>query len=737
MHDRAQKEFERRSFLKATAGLTLFFGAGGLIAACSDRQPADAPTLYEPGIWLSIATDGVITIRYPATEMGQGTMTTLPAVLAEELDADWSKVKVETVAVHDTRFGNPVFGSILYTAGSATLEGYFDIMRTAGAQARRLLIRAAAGHWSVAETELATEPGAVVHKESGRRLGYGEIAAFATAPETLPEISETDFKPRADYRLLGQHLPRLDIPEKVDGSAIYGMDVQVPNMVYAAVLQSPVEGETPLDIDDAAARAIKGVLDIVALEHGVAVVGDRVEAVFAGKDALKVRWSADSRFRTVHSDDTLAEYRRQARDLTLAGAVWRQDGDASAAIDGAAQVIEAEFLSDYAYHAQMEPLNATAHVTDGGKAAEIWVGTQTQSLTILGAAQALGASPDRITLHPLYLGGGYGRRSFFRQRYVDDALFVSRAVGRPVKVIWTREDDVKRGGFRPAAAQYLRAGLDEAGEIVGWHHRVAAPSVIEFANPLRWKQANGKDIISVLGAESANYSPPAFLAEYLAVERGAQICAWRGVATSYTKFAGESFVDEVALAAGKDPLALRLSLAKDAPRARAVLERVAEMADWSRPREGSALGLGLASYKEGSVSAGIVEISVDEESGLIKVRKVWLAAEVGLIAAPDNARAQLEGNLVWGLGASLMEQITVQDGVVDQNNFYDYPVLRMADLPEIEIDLIETDHPPSGIGELGLGAIPPAIANAFAALTGKRLRHMPFTADRVLETLKS
>jgi len=739
MADSAALTTSRRGFLKGGAGLAFMIGAGGLVAACAeDGGDATSGTGVTPNIWLRIGADGIVTIQYPATEMGQGTMTALPAVLAEELDADWSKVDVETVRVHDTAYGNPIFGSMLYTAGSATFEGYFDIMRRAGAQARKLLIETAAAHWSVAADRLDTEPGVVVDRDGGRRLAYGDIAAMATPPATLPEVDESDFRPRAAYRLLGRDLPRLDIPAKVDGSAQYGMDVRVPGMVHAAVLHAPVEGERPLEVNDSAARAIPGVDDVIPLETAVAVIGDRVDAVMAGKAALEVRWSDDSPFRSANSEATLERYRAAADDLSQPGTPWRQEGDAPAAIAGAARVLEAGFLSDYTYHAQMEPLAAVAHVTGDGKSAEIWVGTQTQSLTILGAAQALGTTPDRITLHPLYMGGGFGRRSRLRLQIVDDALFVSRATGKPVKVIWSREDDVKRGAFRPAAAQHLRAGLDENGAIVGWHHRVATPSVIAFMNPLRWDQAGGQDIVSMLGAESANYSLPAFLAEHVVTGREARICAWRGVATSYTKFAAESFIDEVAAATERDPLDLRLELCRNHPRAQAVLRRAAEMAGWPRqPGGNSALGIGLASYKDGSVSAGIAEIALDRDSGEIRVSRVWMAAEAGFIAAPANATAQIEGNIVWGISSSLKERITVTDGQVDQNNFYDYEVLRMAEMPEIEIDLLPSDHPPSGIGELGLATMPPAIANAFAALTGKRLRHMAFTPERVRDALNA
>ena len=383
----------------------------------------------------------------------------MPLILADELDADWDKVKIETVAFHDEAYGNPFFQNMLYTAGSLTVQAYFDPLRRAGAQARKLLLQSAAAHWDVPVEELATEPSVVVHPASGRRLGYGEIVAFTELPETLPEVSDDELKPFGSHRYLGRDMPRRDMLAKSDGSAEFGIDVYVPDMVYASVLRAPVEDEEPVSIDDAAARAVDGVTDVVALPWGVAVVADTYEASKWGKEALDVTWSESSRFREANSATDLDAYVGQAEDLAQTGTAWRAAGELDAAMEGAAEIVEATYRSDPAYHAQMEPMNATAHVTEDGKAAEIWVSTQTQSLSILGAAEFLETTPDRITLHPMYIGGGFGRRTLRRQRYVEDALLVSKAVGRPVKVIWTREDDIKDGTFRNAAAQCLRAGF--------------------------------------------------------------------------------------------------------------------------------------------------------------------------------------------------------------------------------------------------------------------------------------
>ena len=355
-------------------------------------------------------------------------------------------------------------------------------------------------------------------------------------------------------------------------------------------LRAPVEGEEPVEVDDTAARAIAGVTDVLQVPDGMAVVAETYEASKWGKEALQVTWSENSSFRQANLETDLEESVRRAEDMSLSGAAWRATGDIAEPFANAAEVIEATYLSDPAYHAQMEPMNATAHVTEEGMAAELWVSTQTQSLSILGASEFLETTPDRITLHPMQIGGGFGRRALRRQKYAEDALYISREIGLPVKVIWTREDDVKTGAFRNAAAQLMRAAFDENGTLTGWHHRVAAPRVLEYMNPPRWEASAGRDVIAMLGSESSRYDIPNFLAEHIITERRSRVCAWRGVATSYTKFAAESFIDELALAKNTDPLQFRRDLCHNNPRALNVLDNVAEMADWTRLREGTSLG---------------------------------------------------------------------------------------------------------------------------------------------------
>ena len=740
--DVLERQATRRGFLRGVGGLTFAVGAGGMLRAAAQTSRNDE---LVPNIWVTIGADDVITIQFAGTELGQGTMTALPLVLAEELDADWDRVRVEQVATHDPDYGNPrafryLGEGILYTAGSQTLRGYYEAMRQAGAQARRVLLDAAASEWGVAASELVTEPSTVVHTASGRRMSYGEIASFAEAPEHIEPVDESEFKDRSDYRYVGTDVLRIDVEAKSDGSAQFGIDVQVPGMVYASVLRAPVEGERPVSVDGAAALAIPGVLEFVEIPSGVAVVAETVEASIAGKDALEVSWSNESRFRDVDSDAVLAEYEAHARDTGFStdSPLWQDVGDVDAALAGAERVIEATYVTDAAYHAQMEPMNATASVSADGKSAEIWVSTQSQSMAVMGAAEALDTTTDKITLHLPYVGGAFGRRTEYRQKDIDDALFVSRQIGRPVKVIWSREDDVRDGTFRPLAAQFLRGGLDAEGRIVAVHQRVAAPSVLEYMNPPRWAMSRGRDGIAMNGAQETRYAIPNLRAEHVRMERCSRVLAWRGVASSYTRFANESFIDELAHASGADPLEFRLELARNDPRGHAVLEEVGRLADWSRQRnDGTALGVALSDYGGASVAAGIAEVSVDAGTGDIAVHRFWMVVDAGLIVAPRNTEAQLEGNVIYGLSNALRERITIRNGVVEQSNFHDYPVMRMNEVPEIVVKALASDAPPSGVGELGLATIGAAVANAVFRATGARVRALPFTRERVLAALQA
>jgi isoquinoline 1-oxidoreductase beta subunit len=718
----------RRDFLKGTAGgltfaLTL---AADPHAVIGEAAAAEAP--FAPSVWLAIATDGTITIVSPAAEMGQGSFTTLPLIIAEELDADWAKVRpILPPAWDDKTYGNPAFGGTFQTSASASVHGYFKALRMAGAQARRVLIDAVAAKWGVPVAELATEPSVVVHKASGRRMSYGEIAAFAKAPAELPKIEDKDLKPAASFRLIGKDVPRVEVPTKVTGAAKYAMDVQVPGMVYAAVLQSPYPGGAPQAVDDTAARKVPGITDIVRLPDGVAVIGSTVEGTQAAKKLLKVTWSTAAGV-DHDSERALEEFAAVGRDLGRAGVPYETKGDAKAAMAGAVKVFRGDYRTRYVYHAQMEPLSATASVSDDGKSAEIWAGTQGASGLLNQIARLLQTDRAKLMLHQHVLGGGFGRRG--QHEVVLDAVALSKAVGKPVKLVWSREDDIAFGKFRPMTAHHIEAGFDAGGALIAWHHRVVAESVVAYTAAMAGTTPAPTDRIVMKGSPIPQYPIPNKLAEHVVMPGRARLAPWRGVGNGHNAFAVESFLDEMAKDLGKDPIAFRLALSEGQPRMQTLLRAVAEMSDWARKRDGRALGAATM-VKDDTLAAGVAEVSVDRASGKIKVHNVWVAIDAGIAVQPKNIAAQTEGSIIYGLGHVLREKIVIKDGRVQQSNFGDYEPARMSDVPNIEVKVISTDNPPTGAGEDGLPLLACSVGNAIAALTGVRLRELPFAPDRV------
>ena len=710
----------RRRLLAATGGLTfaLAFPAGGL----AGRDEARVSVPGDLSAWLTIAPDDTITIYNPAAEMGQGSMTALPLIVAEELDADWSRVRIESAPIEPATYGNPGWfgGTRMITVGSRTVQGYYAALRRAGAQARRVLLWNAAQKWGVRPARLETEPSVVVHPASGRRMTYGEIAAFAVVPDDLPEVTEADLKEPSRFRLIGTSMGRADIPAKVDGSALYGIDVHVPGMLYALVSRAPVNGRRPQGTNGAEIKALPGIVDVVPLAHGVGVVGNTFEAVTAARDRLRIAWRTGARADSFDSEKTFDGYRAIARATNRPSRRVTDRGDVAAALSTATTTYVAEYLSDHVYHAQMEPLNAVAAVNKAGDAAEIWAGTQYPQGAVEAAADALGTGADRITLHPAYLGGGFGRRSMSDN--IVEAVEISKAVGRPVKLIWSREDDVRYGAFRPMALQRLEAALDAHGELTAWKHCGVG---------------DGGRLLGS-GIRIPYYQVPNQSIEVRMTSHGVRLQYWRAVGHGFNKFAIESFIDEIAAGQGVDPYRFRRRLLGRQPRALEVLDTVAGMARWgtSRPR-GRGLGIAFAE-RSGSIAAGVAEVSVDKTSGKIRVHRFWAAIDAGVVVQPDNAIAQMEGGIVYGLSSALSERITFKDGAVQQSNFHDYEVMRMADAPEeIHVKLVITDNPPTGIGESGVPLTGGAVANAVADLTGARLRHMPFAPERVLAALKA
>ena len=723
-------DINRRRFMVGAAGFT-FGVAVGVPSLLEGGEAHAAGKDVTMSHYVTISTDGTISIMSPAAEMGQGSLTSLPLILAEELDADWAKVRIVPAPPIEKLYGNPGFGGLMYTAGSFAVNGYFTALRTFGAQVRMVLLDNAARHWNVPVSELTTAPGVVVHEKSGRRLGYGEIAAFAEIPAMAPPITPAQLKKTSEFRLIGKDVPRVELPGKVNGTAQYSIDAQVPGMIYAAVLRSPVEGGAPDAVDDSAARAIEGVVGTVRLPYGVGVLAETPWAAFKGKSALKVTWTRGGKAWGHSTQKGLQAFTAIARDESRKGIEWEKVGDAPAAMKQAVSVIEAEYFCDYAYHAQMEPLNSVASVSATGDAVEIWCGTQSQSMAVAAAANSLGIAQERVKFNGMLLGGGFGRRGHRDEEFVVESVLLSKEAKRPVKVLWTREDDVRNGRFRPLYVQRLKAGLDAEGRIVAWHHRIVCDQVLAFQDPVRYKLFKGSDGIALRGGEIKTYDIPNRLAEGMLEDTGIRTSSLRGIGVGPTKFAIEAFLDEIATKRGIDSVALRLEMLKNQPRAKAVVEEVARMAEWGKPRPaGRALGFAYIDYT-GSQLGGIAEVSVNRATGVIRVHKFWCTIDCGIAIQPDNVIAQTESSIVYGLGLALTEQITFVDGAIQQSNFHNYPVPRMRDVPEMFIKVMPTDNHPTGAGQMSTPLVAPAIASALFKLTGARIRHAPMLPEKV------
>ena len=716
----------RRQFMVGAAGLTFTVLARPLLAFGIDAKKINA--------WAAVAPDGTVYIVNPAVEMGQGSMTAIPRIIADEMDADWDRVVIVPAAADDKIYGNPGFRNMMYTAGSATVTGYWDSARTFGAQVRRVMMANAARILDAPITELSTQPGTVVHAASGRKLGYGDIAKVAELPAEAPQIKPEELKKPSEYRYIGKDVMRVELPSKVDGSAQYSIDVQLPGMLYGAVLRGPVEGAMAASIDDAAARAVPGVVRVVRMPVGVGVLAETPWAAFRGKDALKVRWDRSARGYGHDSEKALAVYSAAARDLSRPGKPWDTAGDAAAAMLKAAKIYEAEYACDYTYHAQMEPLNSVAAVAPSGDSCEIWCGTQSQTMAVAAVAKALDIPVDKVKLNLMLLGGGFGRRGHRDEEFIVDSVLLSKEAKRPVKVLWTREDDVRNGRFRPLSVHFLRAGVDADGRIVAWQHRVACDEITAFQDPLRYKGGGEKDFLAMAGSELRTYDIPNRLSEQLPQVTGMRTSSLRGIGFGPNKFATEAFLDEVAALHGIDPVDLRLQLLRNTPRGQAAVREVVQMSDFRRPREGRGLGFAFIDYS-GTMVAAVAEVSVDKDRGEVRVHDFWCALDCGIAVHPDNVVAQTESSIVYGLGLALTERITFKDGAVQQKNFYDYVVPRMRDIPELHIKLLPTPNRPTGVGQMATPVVAPAISSAVAAATRVRVRHTPFTTDRVKQAL--
>ena len=716
-------QISRRGMLAGLGGMTfcLALGTDGVRLV----TPAQASTMANAQVtpWVRIAPNGTITILTAGAEMGQGSMTSLPMIVAEEMDADWTKVVLDWAPADASMYGyNFNNRRMMAIVGSRAVQLYFNDLRTAGAQVRKVLLQNAAQKWGVDVATLRTEPGFVVNPANGQKLSYGEIAAFGTIPSPLPTVDPKELKAKKDWRLIGKGVPRRDTPAKVNGSAVYGIDVRLPGMVYATTLHSPVHNAAPESWNDAEIKKMKGVIATVKLHNGIAVVADRFERALAARNAIKATWQKGKAagFNSVQALEV--GYEKVHNDPNAPVKTVQALGDAKAAFASAAKVHKAEYRSDFGYHAQMEPLNAVARFNAAGDQVEIWEGSQAPDLTRNAMAKALNLKLEQITHHQCYIGGGFGRRNGGFEAV--EAALIARQVKRPVKLVWTREEDLGQGRFRPQAFQCLEAATDATGKVTGWKHCVVGD--------------DGGFSLLTGGMKIPYYGVPNQNLELRDISHGVQIKHWRAVAHVFNVFAIESFIDQMAVDAKMDPIKFRFERMAATPKARKCFETVAKMCDWTAPRpDGRALGVSITE-RSGSLGAGVVEISLNRQTGKIKVHKVWVAVDGGTVVTPRPARANVESAIIYGLSSVLHERVTVKDGVVEQSNFNDYELMRMSDLPdEMHVEFVDVDTKPTGLGEIGNPFIAGAISNAVHRLTGKRLRHLPFTPDRVLATLKA
>lgn len=703
----------RRQFIIQAGSATVVLAGAGVMAGCLDGANANTP-IATKGIdtWVEISSDNSLVIYSPAAEMGQGSLTSVPLILAEELDADWSKVRILNSPVEAEIYGvgwYPGGPKNMTTAGSRTIRSYYQPMREAGARIRAGLLANAAGKWGVDAGELSTESGYVVHEGTGRRMSYGEIVEFGDFA-ALPEASTLKLKDPAEFRLVGKKLPRYDIPSKTDGSALYAMDVQVPGMRYGFINRASVHGSKPTLTNESEIRAMEGVEAVVLLDHGVGVVSATFESGLAAKRAMKIDWELSETAGHNSTKDLFA--------YTPDGAeILNEEGNTDQAMRATRTAYEATFTNTYVYHAQMEPLNAVVSVAEDEQSAELWIGSQAPDAAKAAVAETLGIEEANVQVNQLFLGGGLGRRTL--PGYAAECAALAKQAKGAVKLIWTREDDISYGAFRPQVKHFLKAGVDAGGQLIAWDHVAVGPG----------------DGLSNSGAGISHYDVPNVRFSRKNTDHGIRTKHWRAVGHGPHKYAVETFIDQIARSQNKDPYVYRLEMMRGNERARAVLERAAALSNWN-PDPAGDRAMGIAFADRDSYSCGVAEISLDRETGIILVHKYWCAVDAGVIVQPDNAVAQVEGAVIMGISSALKEQIDVEEGAVRQTNFHNYPILRMSEAPEsIEVAFIESEEAPEGIGEAGLPAVSGAIVSAFAALTGKHLYDMPFTPERVLRVL--
>jgi isoquinoline 1-oxidoreductase beta subunit len=695
----------RRLFLKTATAAGGGFMLGGYVAL--DGTSVGAAGAFEPNVWVRIDADSSVRIMLTMLEMGQGVMTSMPMLVAEELDFDWKRIKTEW-APADAKYGNPNFGGQQLTAGSNSVRGMWKVLRESGAAARSMLVAAAAQTWNVPESALTTDKGEVIHAASGRRLAYGALVDKAAA---LPVPRSVTLRAPGAFKMLGQSLPRLDVPEKVNGTARFGIDVKLPGLLTAKIVKGPVFGSTVARFSGEKAKAVPGVRHVVQVSSGIAVVADNYWAATKGAQAVEVTWD-EGALATLSSAEIMKRYVALAAQP---GQVARNDGNTDQAL-GDPRAFERQYEAPFLAHACMEPMNCTADVRADG--CDVYVPTQGQTASHQAAIAASGMPADKVKIHTTYMGGGFGRRG--EADFVTDAVETSKAVGKPVKVVWSREDDIQHDFYRPVSYARMWAAVDATGRATAFKQRLIQQSLMKRIGGL---PPNGVDFISLEGASNLPYAIPNVRVEYTETDPGIPFGFWRSVGASFQGFVVEAFIDEMATTAGKDPFEFRRAMLDSHPRHKAALELAAEKAGWGTPLP-KGRGRGIAVMEcFGSILAQVTEVTV--AGGNVKVDRVVCTVDSGWVIHPDTIAAQMESGIVYGLTAALKGEITIQNGRVVQKHFADYPVMRHNEMPKIETYIVPSTAEPGGIGEPSTALAAGSLVNAIYAATGKRIYKLP------------
>ncbi len=707
----------RRQFLKASAAIGGGLLIGFVMPSSREAMASETKEVFSPNAWIRIAKDDTVTLIIAKVEMGQGVYTSLPMLLAEELEVDLNKIRIE-----DAPPGKEYIDPILQfqaTGGSSSVRSSWKPLSEAGAAARIMLIAAAAESWKVNPADCHAENGMIFHNASKRSLSYGQLAE-AAAKQPVP--TKLVLKDAKQYKYIGKSIPRRDSPAKVNGTAVYGIDVKLPGLLTAMFVPCPVFGGKVKSVDDSEAKAVNGVKHVFQVENGVAVVAEGFWAAKQGREALKIQWDEGA----LAQLDSAAIERQFEQATTQTGNIARKDGDAVAALGKAAKTVEAVYHAPYAPHCTMEPMNCTVDLR--ADHCDIWVGTQVPAMAQDAVAKVTGLPNEKIKVHITYLGGGFGRR--LEVDFITQAAAIAKHVGVPVKLVWLREDDMRHDIYRPASYTKLRAGLDAEGHPTVWEQHIACPSIFKRYMPqILGEDGKKVDPSSVEAAADHPYAIPNVQVDYHVSDPGVPIGFWRSVGNSQNGFFTESFIDELAHAAGQDPLKYRLQLLEKQPRYVRVLELAAKKAGWGEPLP-KGTGRGIAAvFSFASYAAEVAEVEVSS-NGEINVKRVVCAIDCGSVVNPDTIKAQVEGAVIFGLTAALKGPITVKNGQVEQSNFHDYPLLRLVETPKIEVYIVDSHDAPGGVGEPGVPPLAPAVANAIFAATGKRIRRMPLDLNK-------